>query len=156
MAAVAEDLFRETPSFGGNPAPVPDWPLLSLAFPAERAEAEAGREPRLSLDAHLVRNPESTLLLRVTGVALREAGLHDGDLLVLDRAAPATAGSLVVVAQAEQFWLARVDRDADGRRVWCAIAATDAAGTLPAPPDRHSVGVVRWVIHRLWPGRVAS
>lgn len=157
MMAVAECLFREFQPLGGAPAPCAEWPLLALTFPAERAgAAEAGLEQRLSLDAHLVRNPESTVLLRVMGEALRAAGIHDGDLLVLDRAAPATVGSLVLAAQAERFWLARIGRDADGRRVLYAIAAAGDDGTLPAPPDCHSVGVVRWVIHRLWPGRVAA
>jgi len=36
-------------------------------------------EPSLNLHDHLIRNPESTFLVRVAGEALADAGLHDGD-----------------------------------------------------------------------------
>lgn len=50
----------------------------------------------LNLNDHLVRNPDSTFCVRVAGESMRDAGIFDGDLLVVDRALPATNGKVVV------------------------------------------------------------
>ena len=130
------------------------WPLLatpvSAGFPSPSNDHV---ERRLSLDDHLVRHPEATFLMRVQGDELQVHGIHDGDLLVVDRAAAPSTGSLVVAVAEGQFCLARVARNAQGQRV--------LHTAFGAPPD-HRVnsaatltpwGVVRWSIHRLWPAR---
>ncbi|HRC59627.1 MAG TPA: S24 family peptidase [Candidatus Propionivibrio aalborgensis] len=109
-------------------------------------------EQSLNLNDHLIRNPEATFLMRVTGEALAEAGLHDGDLLVMDRATPPLAGSVVLVVVEGVAVLTRLSRDAQGR------LRVPAPGTdLSQPLDEATIaGVARWVIHRLWPGRLSS
>ncbi|MFZ1828917.1 MAG: S24 family peptidase [Candidatus Competibacteraceae bacterium] len=109
-------------------------------------------EQFLSLDEYLIRNPEATFLMRVTGEALADAGLHDGDLLVMDRATPPLAGSVALVIVEGVAVLAHLGRDAQGR------LRVQAVGTdLSQPLDEATmVGVARWVIHRLWPGRRSS
>jgi DNA polymerase V len=106
-------------------------------------------ERSLNLNDHLIRHPDSTFLVRVTGEALAEAGLHDGDLLVMDRATPPLAGSVVLVRVEGVAVLTRLSRDAEGR-----LRASAAESGLGPPLDEATmVGVARWVIHRLWPGR---
>ena len=146
------------PSRPAAPAPATEsdrgWPLLATPVPAGfPAPADDAIERRLSLDAHLIRQPESTFLMRVQGDALAGAGIRDGDLLVVDRAAPVTAGSLVVAVSAGTFALRRVGRDIQGRRV---LQSADPAAPDPVRRADGEValwGVARWVIHRLWPGR---
>ena len=124
------------------------WPWLA-GFPSP---ANDDLESSLNLNDHLIRNPESTFLVRVTGEALSEAGLHDGDLLVMDRATPPLAGSVVLAIVDGAAVLTRLGRDAQGR------LRVPAVGTdLSRPLDGATmVGVARWVIHRLWPGRLSS
>ena len=145
-------ILDSDPALG--PEPAAGWPLLatpvSAGFPAP---ADDAIERRLSLDDHLIRQPESTFLMRVSGDALAAEGIRDGDLLVVDRAAPATAGSLVVAVSAGAFALRRVGRDVRGRRV---LQTADPAAPDPAMSAGGDValwGAARWVIHRLWPGR---
>lgn len=110
----------------------------------------------MSLDAHLIRHSEATFFMRVQGDELRDQGIHDGDLLVVDRAAAPSTGSLVVAVSDGRFCLARVGRDAQGRRV---IQSADPAMRNRTLGDGQAVtlwGVVRWNIHRLWPGRLFS
>ena len=77
------------------------WPLLATPVPAGfPAPADDTVERSLSLDDHLIRHPESTFFVRVQGDARAVEGLHDGDLLVVDRAGPATTGSIVCQATA--------------------------------------------------------
>ena len=147
------------PAFDPDPRPdrEPGWPLLATPVPAGfPSPADDTIECRLSLDDHLIRQPESTFLMRVSGDALAAEGIRDGDLLVVDRAAPVTAGSLVVAVSAGAFALRRVGRDLQGRRV---LQAADPATPDPVRRADGEValwGVARWVIHRLWPGRLGS
>ena len=144
------------PALDPDPRPdrEPGWPLLATPVPAGfPSPADDYIERRLSLDAHLIRNPESTFLLRVGGDALAAEGIRDGDLLVVDRAAPVTAGSLVVAVSAGAFALRRVGRDARGRRVLHAADPATPNPVLSTDGDVALWGVARWVIHRLWPGR---
>jgi len=41
----------------------------------------------------LIANPPATFLVRVAGDSMRDAGIHDGDILVVDRSRRATATS---------------------------------------------------------------
>ena len=146
-----------------NLDPAPDepeagWPLLATPVPAGfPAPADDAVERSLSLDDHLIRHPESTFFVRVSGDALAVEGLHDGDLLVVDRAGPPTAGSLVVAVVGGRFALRRLGRDASGRpRLESADAASGDGLRADAPPDGATFelwGVVRWAVHRLWPAR---
>jgi len=141
-----------------DPGPGPDreagWPLLATPVPAGfPAPADDFIERRLSLDAHLIRQPASTFLMRVAGDCLAGAGVRDGDLLVVDRAAPPSTGSLVVAVVDGAFALRRVGRDAGGRRVLQSAHPDALDRALDAGSDATIWGVARWVIHRLWPGR---
>ena len=130
------------------------WPLLAAPIPAGfPAPTDDAVERRLCLDDHLIRNPESTFLVRVSGDALAGAGIHDGDLLVMDRATPPLAGNVVLAIMDGASVLARLSRDAQGR------LRVQAAGTELSRPLDDTItitGVARWVIRRLWPGRVSS
>ena len=50
----------------------------------------------LDLNEHLVRNPDATFYWRVAGDSMRDAGIGDGDILVVDRAREPRPGSIVV------------------------------------------------------------
>jgi DNA polymerase V len=51
---------------------------------------------RLDLMRQLIRHPEATFLLRVRGDAMRDAGILDGAVLLVDRAIKPQAGHVVV------------------------------------------------------------
>lgn len=71
------------------------------------------------LDLHgvLAPNPVCTFYMRVSGNAMRQHGIRDGDLVVIDRSVAPRSGHVVVVAhqgcfllrplrrQGEQWWL---------------------------------------------------
>jgi DNA polymerase V len=130
------------------------WPLLSRPIPTGApALADDHVEDYLSLDAHLIRNPDGSFLVRVQGNALHEAGLHDGDLLIVDRTIPPLTGSVVVAAKNGQFALRRLYRADDGRLLLEPLAPAPTASLDSATEDFEIWGVVRWVVHRLWPSR---
>jgi DNA polymerase V len=66
----------------------------AIPIPYRSAEAPDG----LDLNGLLIPNPLSTFYMRVRGHRLRRRGVHDGDLLLIDRSIEARPGHLVVVA----------------------------------------------------------
>lgn len=129
------------------------WPLLAEPVPVDTvAPIDDDIECWLNLDTHLVRNPEASFLVRVRGDGLQEISLHDGDLLIMDRAVPPLAGSVALVADEGGFILRRLHRDADGKLTW---GSTDGTGfdSTQQGQGAEILGVARWVVHRLWPTR---
>ena len=50
----------------------------------------------IDLNEHLIRRPESTYLVRVQGDSMIDAGIFDGDLLVVDRSIEPSSGDIVI------------------------------------------------------------
>ena len=66
---------------------------ISAGFPSP---ADDYVESRLSLDEHFVPRPEATFFLRVQGDSMIGAGIHDGDLLIVDKSLEPRHGSIVI------------------------------------------------------------
>src|SRR6266516_4578141 len=50
----------------------------------------------LDLNQHLIKHPTATFFVRVAGESMREAGIHSGDVLIVDRALTPSDGSVIV------------------------------------------------------------
>lgn len=55
---------------------------VPAGFPSPAADYE---ENQLDLNKHLIKNPPATFFVRVSGDSMIGAGIHDGDLLIVDR-----------------------------------------------------------------------
>ncbi len=51
---------------------------------------------RIDLNEALIRHTEATFVMRAAGAAMRDAGIEDGDVLLVDRALPPSTGSIVI------------------------------------------------------------
>ena len=51
---------------------------------------------RIDLNDALIRHPNATFVMRAAGTAMREVGIADGDVLLVDRAIQPTHGSIVI------------------------------------------------------------
>lgn len=80
----------------GPPCPLPLF--LSRVRAGFPSPADDYVERQLDLHDYLIQRPASTFFVRVEGDSMTEAGIHSGDLLVVDRAIEATDGSIVVAA----------------------------------------------------------
>ncbi|MEQ5731216.1 translesion error-prone DNA polymerase V autoproteolytic subunit [Providencia alcalifaciens] len=74
--------------------------LIACGFPSP---AQDHVERRLSLDAELIRYPESTYFLRASGDSMKDAGIFDGDLLVVESHLTARHGEIVVAEYNGEF-----------------------------------------------------
>lgn len=68
---------------------------LSAGFPSP---ADSYTEQTLDLNQQLIRHPSSSFLMRVQGDSMVNAGINDGDLLVVDRAIQPAPGKVVIAA----------------------------------------------------------
>ena len=53
-------------------------------------------EGKLDLNEHLIRHPAATFFARAMGESMKDAGIFDGDLLVVDRSLTAQAEDIVI------------------------------------------------------------
>lgn len=108
--------------------------------PAEEELADV-----LSLDEFLIKKPEATFMLTVSGDSMIEAGIHPGDILLVERGATPRNRDVVIAQVDEEWTLKFFIKDADGVRLEPANKKYAAI-----VPSRSLVigGVVRTVIRR--------
>lgn len=58
---------------------------------------------RLDLNNLLIQRPDSTYFIKVSGESMKDAGINDGDLLVVDNSLTAGHGDIVVAAIDGEF-----------------------------------------------------
>jgi DNA polymerase V len=68
---------------------------------------------RLDLNEILIRHPQAAFLMRISGPAMREAGIDDGDLALVDRAVDAVHGQVVIAVHHDEFLCRRLCRRGD-------------------------------------------
>lgn len=129
--------------------PLPGLPLLARPVPAGFPSPAADySEERLSLDEHLVEHREATFFVRVAGDSMTGFGIHDGDLLVVDRAIDPADRSIVVAVVDGEFTVKQLCRLPEG--ILLRACGQGHGDILVTHEQELSIwGVVRWAIHRL-------
>jgi DNA polymerase V len=84
---------------------------VSAGFPSP---AEDYIEGRLDLNKHLIKHPAATFFVRVAGDSMTGAGIHPGDILVVDRALEPRDASVVIAVVDGELTVKRLSRR-DGR-----------------------------------------
>jgi len=79
--------------------------------------AEQYLEQPLDLNELLVKRPAATFFVRVEGDSMDGAGIHDGDLLVVDRSLRAANGDIVIACIDGDFTVKTFRQDALGTRL---------------------------------------
>ena len=65
----------------------------------------------LSIDEHLISNPSKTVLIKVKGDSMIDAGIRPGDTVVVEKRSSANAGDIVVAILDNEFTLKRFGRE---------------------------------------------
>ncbi|MBR2016842.1 MAG: translesion error-prone DNA polymerase V autoproteolytic subunit [Prevotella sp.] len=72
----------------------------------------------IDLNKELIRRKETTFLARVSGNSLMEAGINDGDLVVIDKSLEVKDGDFVVAFIDGEFTLKEFRRDEENNCAW--------------------------------------
>lgn len=86
--------------------PVAESVRAGLPAPASDAAPEA-----VTIDEHLVPHPSRSVLVTVKGDSMIDAGIHAGDVVVVEKRVTANVGDIVVAIIDNEFTLKRLDRE---------------------------------------------
>ncbi len=84
---------------------------VSAGFPSP---ADDYIELQLDLNKHLIQHPAATYFVRVTGDSMIHAGIHDGDLLIVDRSLEARDKNVIIANVDGELTVKRM-KMADGK-----------------------------------------
>ena len=79
---------------------VPGITSISAGFPSP---AEDFSELSISLDKHLIQNPSATFMAYANGISMVDAGIHHGDILIIDRSLNARDGDIIIAVLHGEF-----------------------------------------------------
>lgn len=79
--------------------------LVQCGFPSP---AQDYVEQRLDLNELMIRHPSATYFVKASGDSMRDAGIGEGDLLVVDSARTAEHGDIVIAAVDGEFTVKRL------------------------------------------------
>lgn len=114
---------------------------ISAGFPSP---AEDWIEGRLDLNHHLIKHPAATFYMRVIGDSMNDE-IREGDILVVDRAAEAEDGDIVVVRIFNDFTVKKLSLQ-DGK-IWLLAANESYQPTeITEEMDFEVWGKVLWSI----------
>ena len=80
---------------------------VSAGFPSP---AEDYIEGRLDLNRHLIKHPAATFFVRVAGDSMIGAGIHPGDILVVDRAIEPQDSNVVIAVIDGELTVKRISQ----------------------------------------------
>ncbi|OLN31334.1 Error-prone repair protein UmuD [Desulfovibrio sp. DV] len=117
---------------------------VSAGFPSP---AEDYLDQALDLNELCIAHPAATFYVRASGDSMRDAGIHSGDVLVVDRAMEPLPGRIVIAAVNGELTVKRL-RLQDGRLFL--MPENPAYTPLEVHPESSFEiwGVVTFVIHR--------
>ena len=78
----------------------PGISFISAGFPSP---AEDFTELSISLDKHLIQNPAATFMAYANGNSMLHAGIHHGDILIIDRSLNARDGDIIIAVLYGEF-----------------------------------------------------
>jgi DNA polymerase V len=78
---------------------------VPAGFPSPAADYE---ENQLDLNKHLIKNPAATFFVRVSGDSMTGAGIHDGDLMIVDRSLNAKDKNVVIAVVNGELTVKRI------------------------------------------------
>ena len=137
--------------------PILESPLLlpfygdtvSAGFPSPATDHE---EQAIDLNKELIPHPSSTFLVWASGHSMVEAGIFDGDLLVVDRSVTARDGHVVIAAVYGELTVKRLrvrSHHNGGQQLILAAENPDYPDIYVSDTDSFIWGVVRHAVRNL-------
>ncbi len=106
-------------------------------------------EDDIDLNAHLIKNAPSTFLIRAQGKSMNNVGIHDGDLLIVDRSLEPKNFSTVIANVNEELIVKSFIKEKDQSFLTSGSKKLKDKINLTENPEIFIWGVVTYVIHAL-------
>jgi len=139
-------LERETVTYDeGSGHAALSLPLYGPISAGFAAPVEEQAEDTVTLEDYLVKDRASTFLLRVRGDSMIDAGIHEGDLVIVEKGKEPKVGQIVVGVLDGEFTLKRLKKE---KGKFYLQAENPAYPDLYAMDELQVAGVVRGVVRK--------
>lgn len=108
---------------------------VSAGFPSP---AEDFIDKKLDLNQYLIKNPAATFYVKVFGNSMINAGIHDGDILVVDRSIEPVSNKIVIGVVNGEFTVKRIMKK--NQRLFL----------MPENPDYKPIEINETMDSRIW------
>jgi DNA polymerase V len=118
---------------------------ISAGFPSP---AEEYTELSIDLNKELIRHPSSTFYGRVRGNSMIDAGINDGDILIIDKSLEPRNGQKAVCFINGEFTIKTLK--IENKKLWM-VPANVSFKPIEVTPDNEFIvwGIVTYVIHKV-------
>ena len=113
--------------YAGSPSPVDNGEIFDLAD-------------------YLISHPHDTFYVKVRGNSMDDAGIHDGDILIVDRSLEPRPSDIVVARTTDGFTVKRLTQDQGRLRL---VPANPEHRPVEIDEDARVCGVATFAIKRL-------
>ena len=125
------------------------WDVHSANATGFGAAADDYMDKGIDLNEQLIQNKAATFFMRMNSEAMIGAGIHAGDILVIDRSIQAFSGKVVVACLNGEMMVRRLEKNFNKIRL-----VPDKEKLAAIDVDLNGCeffiwGVVTWVIHRV-------
>jgi DNA polymerase V len=118
---------------------------ISAGFPSP---ADDYLEAKLDLNKLLIRNPSSTFFARVRGTSMQDVGIHDGDILIIDKSLSPSHNSVLICFIDGEFTVKKIQKK-NGDLYLMPQNKEFAPIKVDKESDFRLWGVVTYCIHKL-------
>jgi DNA polymerase V len=124
---------------------LPYTEAISAGFPSP---AEEYLELSLDLNKELIKHPASTFFGRVKGNSMQDAGIFDGDILIIDKSLSPFDGAKAVCYIDGEFTLKTLKKD--NENLWL-LSANESYKPIKITEENDFIvwGIVTYVIHKI-------
>ncbi len=119
---------------------------IHAGFPSPAADHSG---ERINLAKEMTPNPETTFYAHIEGDSMRDAGILDGDIVVVDRSLTPKNGDIIVAYIDGEYTIKEFKMDAGGQKAWLIPHNPDFKPIEVSADNDFSVwGVVTYAIHK--------
>ena len=125
------------------------WDVQNANATGFGAAADDYMERGIDLNEQLIGNKPATFFMRVRGDAMEGAGIHDGDIIIVDRSLKAVSGKVIIAMLNGEMLIRRLEKTFNKMRL---VPETPKLSPIDIDPTCESFsvwGVVTYAIHSI-------
>ena len=116
---------------------------ISAGFPSPATDY---MENKLDLNEHLIKHPAATFIVKASGFSMIDAGIHSGDLLIIDRSITPQNNNIVVASIFGDLTVKKLKKKQD---ILFLVSASNHYPSIEVKEEMECFiwGVVTYIIH---------
>jgi len=125
--------------------------FISAVNAGQPLSADSAIDQHIDLNEFLIKNPTATFFVRVEGRSMVNAGIHPGDILIVDKSIDPLPNNIVIAVVDGDFLVKRLITEC-GERFLVGDSPDYGRIELRKGSQVELWGVVTWVVHKVGQG----